>query len=163
MHPFEESRITGRIAAGALAEAVANPNEGPVHKGIRERLTAFANGKGFTNDFDLGPGPDGVRLRPDVCLANGEGAVLVGDAKDSRTERAGHFKPWLRVSTYFEAVLRLLDAGRIRSFYFLVATDNREAAEEWARGLDRLGVALRVDHKNSVWELQAGTGVWVVN
>jgi hypothetical protein len=162
MDPFDAAGI-GRIPRETLAEAAANPNEGPVHRRIREALTDFARAKGFTQEFDIGPDVDGTRLGPDVALLNAGGTPLVGDAKDSRTERAGDFKPWVRVSSYLNALARHLAAGRFPQFWFLLATDDFEAAEEWRRSLDQLSAGFQLSHRNAVWELRPGGGIWVVN
>lgn len=105
-------------------------NEGQHHRWLRGLLHVTANHVGFIEPFRFrGCRPDVLLLHPRFrCL-------LVGDAKDSRHQRALDSEG--AVGRYVDAVQRCIKKGDVDAAVIAVVTDNMKAALEWfgSRGL----------------------------
>jgi hypothetical protein len=134
-------------------------NEGQHHRWLRGLLHVTANHVGFVEPFTFrGCRPDVLLLHPRFrCL-------LVGDAKDSRHQRALDSEG--AVGRYVDSVERCIKEGDVHAAVIAVVTDNMKAALEWFGGR---GLAWLVRSRGlqqipaTTTAMVAGDGVtWVV-
>ena len=134
---------------------------GPIHESLKEILTSYANQDGYILDpiFEL-PG-----CIPDVFFESQEiDSIFVGDAKDSDHETAETSQTLDRITKYIATVKKSLAEKQYTYVKFAIATDNKDAIEEWSKTLENLFEEYGFVNKDSQtvsFDVKQFRGAWI--
>jgi hypothetical protein len=81
--------------------------------------------------------------QPDVLCTSADGnSVFIGDAKDAENETAHKSETLRRIANYFHNAVKLVTDGK--AVVFVIATNDKDAAAQWANTLYVLSVRYNV-------------------
>lgn len=75
---------------------------------------------------------------PDLLFIDSQRNLFIADAKNSANETPGNKETYERIYSYIEEALGLFKKGQINSFYFAIATDDSQVADEWKYVLEEI-------------------------